>query len=118
MSVILRVVLFSISLLTMIWIIKKVRQNNLQPNDAMNWVVFYVFVFLCSIFPVILINISKMLGVDSPANFVFLVIIFFLLINVFVLNIRISRLENKFSSYVKNEAVRKAESFDCAEEDR
>jgi len=48
---------------------------------------------LSSIFPNIVIMISNLIGVESPANFVFLCIIFLLLLRVFILSLQISKMK-------------------------
>jgi len=44
-----------------------------------------------SVFPDIIILISNWIGIESPANFVFLCIIFLLLLKVFLLSLHISK---------------------------
>jgi len=44
-----------------------------------------------SVFPGVIIHISNWIGIESPANFVFLCIIFLLLLKVFHMSLQISK---------------------------
>jgi hypothetical protein len=46
-----------------------------------------------------------LIGIESPANFVFLVIIFILLLKVFMMSLKISLLEHKLRTLVQNVAI-------------
>ncbi|HEM3591000.1 TPA: DUF2304 domain-containing protein, partial [Streptococcus suis] len=54
--------------------------------------------------------ISKILGIASAVNFIFLFIIFLLLINQFYLTIRISKLDTKLKSLIQKIAIKENDS--------
>ena len=60
-----------------------------------------------SIFPYSVIMISELIGIESPANFVFLSIIFILLIKVFIMSIKMSQLEHKLRTITQEIAITK-----------
>lgn len=107
MSSILRFLLFMVSIFTFLYIVRKLRKEQLQILDTLFWFVFIVVILLMSIFPKGVMFLTEIIGVQSSVNFVFLVIIFFLFIRCFLLTIRVYRLENNFQRFVEEYAVRK-----------
>lgn len=98
--------LLLVSIFTAIYISKKLRSSQIQITDAVFWIgISFLFIGL-SIFPGIAIFISKKIGIDSPANFIFLVIIFLLLIKCFLLSIKVSQMEDKLNNLVQEIAIR------------
>ena len=79
MSVGLRVILILFSVLTMLFIVKRIRQSKLQIEYALFWIGFSIFLIIISVFPQIVYWFTDLIGIQSPVNFVFLVIIFILL---------------------------------------
>lgn len=108
MSFALRLLLFIMSGMTLFWVIRCVRKNNICSQDVVIWVVFYSVVLLASIFPGVFIYIAEFVGIASAANLVFLIFIFFLLIYSFTLCLRLNDLEMKLYEYIKSEAVKDA----------
>ncbi len=95
MSPIFRILLIICSILANITIMKKVRESSLQIDDSLFWVVSSFFILIISIFPKLIYIIADKLGVSSPANLVYLLIITILLARTFSMSIKISNLENK-----------------------
>lgn len=106
MGITLRVLLLVASVLTSIWILYKIRKNGVKQEDALFWIVFAVMLALLGIFPQISYVMCSYLGVQSPANFVFLVIIALLLEKIFTLSIKTSLLENKIEIMAAELAIR------------
>ena len=90
MSIVLRIALIVVSALVMYFVLKKIRKAQLEIDDSIYWIVFAVLLLVISIFPGIAVGASKLLGVRSPANFVFLVRIFLVLIKLFQISIDLS----------------------------
>lgn len=97
MSTTLRVLLLISALLTGGWIVFKIRRLQVKMQDAIFWVIFAVILFILGLFPQACYWLTERLGIMSPANLVFLVIIFLLLEKVFTLSIIVSQLEEKIS---------------------
>ena len=83
MSLVLRIALICVSFLVIVFVIKKIRRTQLYIDDAIYWIAFSVVLFVLSLFPQIAIWASELLGIESPANFVFLLMIFVVLIKLF-----------------------------------
>ena len=75
-------------------------------EDAIFWI--FVAVVLCtlSLFPEIVYKLTDVIGVMSPANLVFLIVIFILLEKVFTLSIIVSQLEEKVAVLSSEVALR------------
>ena len=75
MSVTLRVLLLVASLVTAVWILRKIRKNRVKQEDALYWLCFAFMLAIFGIFPGLSFIMSSILGIQSPANFIFLAII-------------------------------------------
>ena len=109
MSIQIRVILILISGLTMYYIIKKIRESKLEIEQSLFWIVFSTLIILMSIFPKCVYWLTDMLQIQSPVNFVFLLIIFILIIKSFSLTLQLSRLENRFKTLVQEIALKEKE---------
>ncbi len=90
MSIVLRIALILVSFLVVVFVLKKIRKTQLHIDDAIYWIVSAVLLLIISIFPQIAIWTSELLGIESPANFVFLFMIFVILVKLFNLAIDVS----------------------------
>ena len=80
MSLVLRIGLIVVSILTLIFITRKVRNAQVRLEDSIFWFCVAGLLLILSIFPQIFYVISDFAGIISPANLVFLLFIFILLI--------------------------------------
>ncbi len=106
MSIILRTLLLFASMSTAIWILRKIRKNKIKQEDALYWICFAVLLAVLGIFPTFSYIMSNALGIMSPANFVFMVIIAALLEKIFTLSIQQSLLESKMEIMAAELAIR------------
>lgn len=95
MTVTLRVILIISSLLAFILCITRIKQAKLKVENSVIWMLGSVILILMSIFSNVVEWIANQLGFMAPVNFVFFVMIGFLLIQLFIDNIRISVLNEK-----------------------
>ena len=107
MSYILRILLIVISICTFFYVVRKLRKEHMQTMDTVFWSIFSLTILMMSLFPKLVVKCTEYLGVQSAVNFVYLVIIFFLIIRIFILNVRISKLELKLNEYIEIMSVRK-----------
>ena len=95
MTITLRIVLTIGSLISFILCITKIKQSKLKVENSVIWMIGSILLIIMSIFANAVEWIANKLGFMAPVNFVFLVIIGFLLIQTFIDNIRISTLNEK-----------------------
>ncbi|WP_099469139.1 DUF2304 domain-containing protein [Konateibacter massiliensis] len=105
MSLAFRIILILASLLTTLYIVRKIRYSKLQIEYAIFWIILSFLLILISIFPMLVTIPTNLIGMQAPVNFVFLVIIFILLIKAFMQTIEHSQLENKLNDLAQKIAI-------------
>ena len=106
MSPTLRVLLVVASIFTVIWILWQIRKFKVKMEDAIFWTFFAFILLILAIFPEISFWLSRLLGFISPANLIYLVVIFLLVEKIFTLSIVVSQLEEKISILSSELAIR------------
>lgn len=105
MSYYLRALILFASLVTLFYVLRRIRKAQLQIQDSLFWV-FLSFVFvIMGAFPQIVYAATRFFGFQAPVNLIFLVIISILLLKVFLSSIKISQLENKLEQLVQELAI-------------
>ena len=95
MSITLRIILIICSIISFSLCITKIKQSKLKMENSVVWMIGSILLILMSIFSNAVEWISEKLGFMAPVNFVFLVLIGFLLIQTFISNIKIAMLNEK-----------------------
>ena len=90
-----RCLLFAGALGTLWYILKKIRKNRVEIDYSIFWILFSGVLVLTSIFPGVITWAAEVLGFMSPANMVFLLVIFLLVLKLFSMTLKLSALENK-----------------------
>lgn len=111
MTVELRIALIVVSLLTLVFISRRIRNSKIKLEDSIFWVCFAAVIFFLSLFPQIFYWLSNIVGTYAPVNFVFLFFIFILLIQSFHLNMRISQADTKIKELTQQLAIEKFERY-------
>lgn len=111
MTLTLRVVLVLVSLMTLLFVMRKVRSSKIRLEDSMPWILFSGILFVLSVFPGIFDFLAELAGVYSTVNFVFLFFIFVLLILCFSLNMRVSQMDTKIKELTQLLAIEKFERY-------
>ena len=111
MSIMLRVLLIVMSVLSLFYVIGKIRHSKMQIEYSIFWILLSFIMIIMSVFPEIVYWITTVMRMISPANVVYLFIIAVLLIKSFMMTIEISKLEDKVKDLVKqigiNEKIQK-----------
>ena len=95
MDITLRVLLIIASLFSCFLCVKRIKQAKLKVENSVIWMIGSIVLIFMSIFFNLVEWISSKLGFVAPVNFVFLVVIAFLLIQTFIDNIHITELNEK-----------------------
>lgn len=98
MSVTLRVILIISSILSFVLCVRKIKKSELKIENSIIWLLGSMVLILMSIFSKAVTWISEQLGFEAPVNFVWMCAIGFLLIELFLDNIRISSLNEKIKN--------------------
>ena len=80
MSLTLRVILIVCSILAFILVVRKIKQSKLKVKDCIIWIIGSILLIFMSIFSNVVTWVSEQLGFMAPVNFVFFVMIVFLLV--------------------------------------
>lgn len=95
MTVTLRIILIICSFFAFFLCIKKIKQSKLKVANSVTWMCGSILLILMSLFSNEVGWISSKLGFEAPANFVYVIIIGFVLIQLFIDNIYITELNEK-----------------------
>lgn len=109
MSITLRILLLLAAAITVVWILYKIRRLKVKMEDSIFWIFFAGILCLLGLFPEIVYAFTNLIGIISPANFIFLVVIIILLEKVFTLSIIVSQLEEKITILSAEVALRSHE---------
>lgn len=101
-----RSLLFLAAVGTVIWILYKIRKLKVKMEDSIYWLFFAGILLLLGLFPEISYRLADLFGVQSPANLIFLVVIFLLMEKIFTLSMLVSQLEEKVSVLASEVALR------------
>lgn len=105
MSLAFRIILILASLMTTLYMVRKIRYSKLQIEYAIFWIILSFILILISIFPFLVTIPTNLIGMQAPVNFVFMVIIFILLIKAFMQTIEHSQLEKKLNDLAQKMAI-------------
>lgn len=109
MQPIFRVILVIVSLLTMSFMMRKIRQAKVQIEAAMFWVIVALILVVFSLFPSVADACARLLGIYSTPNFLFLFMIFLLMVKVFSMTLQVSQMESKQKELVQKIALAQKE---------
>ena len=105
MSPILRILLIVVSLALTYFVLRKIRKAQLDIDDSLHWIITAIVLILLSLFPNTVIKLSEMLGFMSPANLVFLCMIFVVLVRLFVQSVEMSVQKHRLNQLVQKVAL-------------
>ena len=114
MTPIFRILLIVVSLFTTYYILKRIRQSKLQIEYAIFWILFSGVLIVFSLFPWLVSLFTRMIGMQLPVNFIFLLFIFVLMVKLFFTTIELSSLENKVKDLTQELALEEKERRDEA----
>ena len=97
MTLLFRLMLFFMSLLSIVFFLYNIRKAKMRVDDSLFWIIFASLGIVLSIFPGILIWFAGLFGIISPVNFLFLVLLFILIIRNFSLTVKVSQLQMKLN---------------------
>ena len=87
------------------FILKKIRQSKLQIEYAIFWIIFSGVLLVFSLFPFLVALVTRMIGMELPVNFIFLLFILILILKAFFQTIETSALENKVRNLTQRLAI-------------
>lgn len=114
LSFAIRALLIVGSVLTFLYIMRYIRRSKVRIEDTFFWILLSALLVLLSIFPDIALIASEQFGMQSPINFVFLLIIFILIVKQFSTSLKLSQLEIRMAELTQQMAIDKKDAEDNA----
>ena len=105
MSTAMRVLLIVGSVMTAIYVLRRVRKSRMRTEDSVFWLVFSLILVLMGLLPDLVTRLASQIGVMSAANLVFLIVIFLLIIKLFLMDQRISALHRQMTETAQTVAI-------------
>ena len=105
MSIALRVLLIIVSVMNTLNILRRIRKSKLQIDYSIFWLVFSMVLIVIAVFPQIVIKLAQIIGFQSPANMVFLLVIFALMFKSFQSTLEMSLLQYKIEQLTQKIAL-------------
>lgn len=105
MAIGLRFILICVSCISLIYILYRISVSKLQIEYAVFWIICSLGLIVISVRPEIVYFIAQRLGMISPINVVFIVMIGLLLLKVFMMTLELSALESKVRELVEKIAI-------------
>lgn len=118
MTIVFRIVLVVGAIISLAYMMRKIHKAKLQIEHSLFWIVFSIVILILALFPDIPIWLGDLLGIQSPVNLVYLVIIFVLIIRLFQVTLQMSKLENRLKDLVQHEALREHDEDEVTEEEK
>ena len=109
MTLLFRLMLFFMSLLSIVFFLYNIRKAKMRVDDSLFWIIFASLGIVLSIFPGILIWFAGLFGIISPVNFLFLALLFILIIRNFSLTVKLSQLQMKLNKLGQDYAMEQEE---------
>ena len=105
MSLGLRILLIVGAVGTMVYFIFQIRRSRMQIGYAVSWTLFSVLLVVMSLFPELFTGLTGLLGFQSPANMIYLAIIFVLLLKQFSMTMKFSRIDEQITGLTQTIAL-------------
>ena len=109
MSPVFQVLLIFGAILMTYYILKRIRQSKLQIEYAIFWIIFSGILLIFSVFPFLVALVTRLIGMELPVNFIFLLFILILILKAFFQTIETSALENKVRNLTQRLAIEEKE---------
>lgn len=105
MSLTLRILLIIGSVLTCVYVLSRVRKSRMKAEDSIFWLLFSLLLVLLGAFPGIVTNLADLIGIQSPINLLYLIILFLLILKIFRQDQRIARQQARITALTQRYAL-------------
>ncbi len=112
MSISLRILLIAVSVVSVIYAMRKIRKAQLNIDDSIYWIMVSVILLALSIFPQIATFAAKLLGFEAPTNFVLVFMIFVVLAKLFQVSVDLSIAKHRLNLLIQKTALANKKASD------
>lgn len=106
MSMMLRAALLFAAAFSALWIIYRIRKAKVRLEDTLFWIGTATILLILGLFPQVSYWASRVLGIQSPSNFIFFAMICLLFEKLLTMSIIHSQMEDKFVTMAAEMALR------------
>ena len=99
------IVLIAGAILALIYVVVKIRHNQLATSDAVFWFLLALVLIVMALFPQLVYLFSNALAFESPANFVFLCMLAIVIFRQLTVSVENARLRNKIVQLTQTMAL-------------
>ncbi|MCL1847425.1 MAG: DUF2304 domain-containing protein [Coriobacteriia bacterium] len=96
------------ALLVLVFMIRRIRKAEIHTRDTIFWFLLAACFVIIAAFPQIAFFLSRLLGIESPANFIFLFVIAVLFIREFTSTVEIAKLRERITTLAQELALAQA----------
>ena len=107
MSVPVRILLLAGAVWTFIYVFRCIRKEKMKDDESFYWIIAAGVLVLLAVFPEIITELAWALGVESPVNLVFLIVIFMLIFKIFFMDRKLAALRHQTTEMIKKTAIEK-----------
>lgn len=100
-----RIFLITGALATLVYFIRKIRRSKIKINHSIFWMVFGLILLSLAAIPESFFWISYLLGFQSPANLLYVLVIFLLVVKLFTTTMRLSKLSEQVEALAQELAI-------------
>lgn len=93
----------------LVYVVLKIRHNQLTTADAVFWFLFALAMIVAAVFPRLVYGLTNLLGMESPANFVFLCVLVIVVYRLLALSVENARIRAKLTTLVQYIALCEAD---------
>lgn len=106
MTVALRILLIFMSICFYVYVGLKLKNAEIDLMDTVFWIFLATMFIILSFFPQIALAGANSLGIVSPVNFIFLIVLCLLLFRNFLFTVRVAKLEEKVNHLIQEIAIK------------
>lgn len=101
----LRIFLIVVAIFAIVYLVWKIRNSHMNISDSIYWIVFAILLLIFSVFPQIIIFVAPLVGIQSPQNLLYLIVIGLLVLKIFLMALKMSQMQDKITLLAQKVAI-------------
>lgn len=109
MSTPLRIILILGAVWLLFYVLRSIHRSRMHTGDSFFWIAVAALFVVMGAFPNLVFAVSGWIGVESPANFLFLVVVFVLIVKVFTMDRKVAKLQHQMLELAQKTAIKECD---------
>lgn len=105
MNKILQIILIISTCMFCLFILSVTRKKKLSYKYTLLWLLFGIITLICAVFPSLVANFANLIHIIEPANALFLIYIFLLIVIIFYMSCALSKMHEKITKLIQENAI-------------